>query len=110
MIRWTVNPGEEVLTALQAHAERDGIKAGAVVSLIGAVESARISNMPAGDAGSDVVTDLTQPFELSGSGEIVDGTVHLHVTLSGEGNAAVHGHLHAAQVETWYVAAYVLPL
>lgn len=66
--------------------------------------------IPAGNANEDIITEFEQPFELSGTGEIVDGKVHVHVSLSGEGNAAFHGHLHSATVKTWYVAAYVLPL
>jgi predicted DNA-binding protein with PD1-like motif len=110
MLKWMVNPGEEVLSTLQKQCDSAGITEAAIVSLIGAVDSARISNMPADDAENDIITDLHQPFELSGTGEIKSGEVHVHVSLSGEGNAALHGHLHSATVTTWYVAAYVAPM
>lgn len=109
VLKWTVVSGEEVLSTLQAQAKAAGVTNGAVVSLIGAVESCRISNMPAGDPHADTITDYSQPFELSGTGEIVDGNVHLHVTVSGEGTGAIHGHLHEAYVKAWFVNAYILP-
>jgi uncharacterized protein len=109
LLKWTVVTGEEVLVTLEAQAKAAGVANGAIVSLIGAVESCRISNMPAGNASDDIITDYEQPFELSGTGDITDGRVHLHVNASGEGNAAIHGHLHEAHVKTWFVNAYVIP-
>jgi predicted DNA-binding protein with PD1-like motif len=66
--------------------------------------------MPATDATSDVISEYQQPFELSGTGEITDGKVHMHVVLGREGDVALAGHLHWAKVETFFVHAYVLPL
>ena len=108
LLKWTVVSGEEVVATLQAQAKATGVAEGAIVSLIGAVESCRISNMPANDANEDIITEYSQPFEISGTGEIVDGRVHLHVSISGEGDAGIHGHLHEAHVKTWFVNAYVL--
>ncbi|MBB4753396.1 hypothetical protein [Actinoplanes lobatus] len=42
-------------------------------------------------------------------GEVVDGKVHLHVTLAGE-DIVVAGHLHRATVRDFFVRAYVSPL
>jgi predicted DNA-binding protein with PD1-like motif len=70
----------------------------------------RRPNMPAHDASADIVTEYTQPFELSGTGEISDGAVHIHVVLGREGDTALAGHLHRATVQTFFVHAYVLPL
>lgn len=103
-----VGVGEEVIEALAKQINDAGIKNGAIVSLIGAIDSCCISNMPANNASSDILTEYAQPFELSGTGEIVDGTVHLHVVLSREGNETIGGHLHWAKVATWYVATYVI--
>ena len=105
-----VRPGEEVMTSLHRQLAEQGIGNGAVVSLIGAVDECAISNMPAQDASTDIVTEYRQPCELNGTGEIVDGTVHVHCTLGREGDVAVAGHLHWARVETFFVHAYVLPL
>ena len=66
--------------------------------------------MPANDASKDIIREYSAPFELSGTGDIRDGKVHIHVTLSGEGDAALGGHLHWARVKTWFVRAYVMPM
>lgn len=110
MILLAVKPGEEVIETLTRRAAEEGISNGAVVSLIGAVDAAAISNMPADDAGRDIVTEYQQPLELSGTGEIRDGKVHIHVVLGREGDVAVAGHLHRADVKTFFVHAYTLRL
>lgn len=46
--------------------------------------------------GQDWYTTIlaaTAPFELTGTGEITDETVHLHVVLGREGDTALAGHL-----------------
>jgi predicted DNA-binding protein with PD1-like motif len=58
---------------------------------------------------SDYLRSYDQPSELTGTGEVVDGKVHLHVTLAGEDVVAA-GHLHRAMVRTFFVHAYVTPL
>lgn len=110
MILLAVKPGEEVIETLTLRASEAGVANGAIVSLIGAVDACTISNMPANDARSDVISEYSQPFELSGTGEIVDGKVHIHVTLGREGDGALSGHLHSATVETFFVHAYTIPL
>lgn len=105
-----VKPGEEVMQTLTRRAAEAGISDGAIVSLIGAIDACAISNMPAGDATSDIVTEYRQPFELSGTGEITGGKVHIHVVLGREGDTALAGHLHNARVETFFVHAYVIPM
>ncbi|MFG2047958.1 PPC domain-containing DNA-binding protein [Micromonospora sp. NPDC048935] len=106
----TVKPGEEVVETLTKQAADQGITDGAIVSLIGAVDACAISNMLADDARKDIVTEYRQPFELSGTGEIQDGKVHVHVVLGREGDTALAGHLHWARVETFFVHAYTLAL
>ena len=105
-----VGAGQEVLETITREAKALGIDQGAVVSLIGAVESATISNMPRHDAMQDVLSTYDQPMELSGTGEITDGSVHLHVVLGTEGDGALAGHLHRAVVQTFFVRAYVQSL
>jgi uncharacterized protein len=106
----SVASGEEVMATLQRQVAEHGIENGAVVSLIGAVESAAVSTMAKDDASNDIVTEYHQPLELSGTGEIKDGKLHVHVVLGAEGNATISGHLHWATVKTFFVNAYVLPL
>uniref|UniRef100_UPI003F491FB8 PPC domain-containing DNA-binding protein n=1 Tax=Actinoplanes sp. CA-151224 TaxID=3239904 RepID=UPI003F491FB8 len=110
MIVLSVKPGEEVMDSLTRQLREQGIRSGAVVSLVGAVDSCGLSNMPADNAREDILTEYKQPLELSGTGEIADGKPHLHCVVSGEGNTAIGGHLHWARVETFFVNAYVLPL
>lgn len=110
MILVSVQPGQEVMETLTSALAERGIKNGAVVSLIGAVDACCISNMPADDASKDILTEYAQPFELSGTGEIKDGKVHLHVALGREGDSALAGHLHWANVESFFVNAYVVSL
>lgn len=101
---------DELLVSLQAQVTRAGIQSGAIVSLIGAVDAFTVSTMPADDATKDVITQYNQPAEMHGSGEIQGGMVHVHATLAVEGDRGVSGHLHAAQVGTWFVRAYVVPV
>lgn len=108
MILLAVEPGEEVIEAVTRRAAAEGISNAAIVSLIGAVDACGISNMPAHDARADIVNEYQQPFELTGTGEIIDGKVHIHVVLGREGDVALAGHLHWARVETFFVHAYAL--
>lgn len=104
----SVQPGEEVMESMTRQLKELDVRNGAVVSLVGGIDSCGISNMPKGDAKSDIIAELTQPFELSGTGEVKDGKPHLHCVISGEGNVALAGHLHWARVETHFVNAYVM--
>lgn len=103
-----VEVGREVMATLQEEFRRRNISRGAIVSLIGAVDSCCISNMPKDDAKRDILTEYNEPFELSGTGEIRDGKAHIHCVLGREGDQTLSGHLHWAKVNTWYVSAYVM--
>jgi uncharacterized protein len=100
-----IREGEIVEQLRKAVAERGIQNAG--IQLIGGVDSFTISTMPAHDATQDIVTTYDQPAELTGTGEIVDGQVHVHVVCGIEGDFAKAGHLHAATVKTFFVRAYV---
>jgi uncharacterized protein len=65
--------------------------------------------MPADDATKDVLTDYSQPAEMSGTGEIVGGVVHVHATMAVTGDVGLSGHLHRAEIGTWFARAYVIP-
>lgn len=109
MIRIQVGPGGEVLEEITRAAAAAGISEGGL-TLVGAVDEAVISTMPRHDAGIDQLTTYTEPLELTGTGEIVDGHPHLHVVLCREHDQTVGGHLHAARVRTFFVRAYLTPL
>jgi predicted DNA-binding protein with PD1-like motif len=106
----SVASGEEVMETVGRKLADLGVTNGAIVSLIGAVEACGVSTMPKDDPASDILTEYAQPLELSGTGEIKDGKVHIHVVLGAEGNQTISGHLHWATVKSFFVNAYVMPL
>jgi len=110
VIQLSVASGEEVMETIRRKLEELDILDAAVVSLIGAVEGCAISTMAMDDASSDIIIEYPQPLEFSGTGEIIDGKLHLHVVCGAEGNQTISGHLHWANVKNFYVNAYVLPL
>lgn len=99
----------ELMETVSKEAKRFDIANGAIVSLIGAVDSFTISTMPKGDATKDIITDYDLPAEMTGTGEITDGTVHIHAVMAIEGDQAVAGHLHRAQIETFFARVYLIP-
>jgi uncharacterized protein len=98
----------ELVSSITEQAAAQGIANAAIVSLIGAVDAFEVSTMPAADATKDTVTAYGLPAEMSGTGEIVDGTVHIHAVMAVEGDRAISGHLHLAEVGTWFARAYVI--
>jgi uncharacterized protein len=106
----SVKPGQELIETVTAELARRGVTSGAIVSLIGAVDRCCISNMPENDAKSDIRTEYSQPFEMAGTGEITDGTPHIHCVLGREGDSSLAGHLHWAHADTWFVNVYVAEL
>jgi uncharacterized protein len=99
----------ELMDTVANEAKRLNIANGAIVSLIGAVDSFTISTMPKHDATKDVVTDYARPAEMTGTGEITNGTVHIHAVMAIEGDQAVAGHLHRAEIGTFFTRAYIIP-
>lgn len=97
----------ELIESITRQAKDAGITNAAIVSLIGAVDAFTVSTMPEGDAGKDILTDYAIPAEMSGTGEIVEGAVHIHAVMAVEGDRAISGHLHRAQVSHWFARAYL---
>lgn len=110
MIKIQVGKGQEVMETLNAFFEKEKIEAGAIVSVIGAVDGCRVSNMSEKDALKDIFADYKQPLEITGTGEIRDGKAHIHCALTKENHSAVGGHLHWAKVSSWFVNAYVISM
>jgi len=98
----------ELLDQLRQAARDKGITDAAIVTLIGAVDSFTLSTMPADDATKDVLTDYDMPAEMTATGEIVDGKPHIHAVMAVEGDRAISGHLHRAQIGTHFARAYLL--
>lgn len=110
MLLISVQSGEEVMESVTRQLKERGVQNGAVVSLIGAIDSCCISTMPKDDATRDILTEYEQPFELSGTGDIKKGVLHLHCVLGKEGDVALAGHLHWARVGNFFVNAYVIEM
>jgi len=108
LLTFRIEPGQEVIAVLKEEFEKRGLKDGAIVSVIGAVDECCISNMPQHNAKEDILSEFHQPLELSGTGEIRDGEPHIHCTISGENNETHHGHLQWAKVDEWYVSVFVI--
>ena len=98
----------ELIETVAKEAERLGITNGAIVSLIGAVDGFTISTMSERDATEDILTEYQVPAEMSGTDEIVNGTVHIHAVMAVEGDKALSGHLHRAKIGTFFGRAYVI--
>jgi len=103
-----VEKDEEVLAIIGAAVAALGVT-DAAITLIGAVHECTVSVMRKNDALDDLIREYSQPFELTGTGEVVDSKVHVHVVLAGE-DITVAGHLHSATVRDFFVHAYVSPL
>lgn len=110
MIKIRIEKGSEVIETLNEEFAKRGIRDGAICSVIGAVDKACISNMPKEDASKDILTEYSEPFEMNGCGEVREGKAHIHCNFGREGDAVVSGHLHWAQVDYWYVTAFVIPM
>lgn len=100
--RWMLrlDDGQDLFEALGGFADREGIRAGAVVSGIGMFRKARIGYW---DGTQYLPHDLTTPHEvvaLHGSLARADGapSVHLHAALAGSDHRIVGGHLLGATV------------
>jgi predicted DNA-binding protein with PD1-like motif len=103
-----VKPGEEVIEKVTTELAKKNIINGAIVSLLGAVDSCCISNMPKDDATADILNEYSEPFEMSGSGDVKNGKPHIHCVMSRENEIALAGHLHWARVDTWFVRLYII--
>lgn len=45
---------------------------------------------------------------VMGTGEITNGAVHIHAAMAIEGDQAVAGHLHRAEIRTFFGRAYII--
>jgi predicted DNA-binding protein with PD1-like motif len=99
----------ELLEPRARQAAGAGVKGAAIVSLTGAADRFILSAMPPDDATRDVLTSYGQPAEISGTGEIVSGAVHVHATMAISGDQGLSGHLHQAHNHTRFARAYIVP-
>jgi predicted DNA-binding protein with PD1-like motif len=99
----------ELMESITKQAAEHGITDAAIVALIGAADSFTVSTNPAGDAAGHTITSYPIPAEITATGEIIDGKPHIHAVMAIQGDRAVAGHLHKAQIGTWFAHAYVIP-
>jgi predicted DNA-binding protein with PD1-like motif len=99
----------ELIESITKQAAEQGITNAAIVTLIGAADSFTVSTNPAGDATGHTITSYPLPAEMTATGEIIDGKPHIHAVMAVQGDRAVAGHLHKAQIGTWFARAYVIP-
>lgn len=106
--RIKVEAGCEVMDTVKQHLAEQNIHDGVIISVIGAVDECCISNMKKLNPKEDILNEYQEPLEMSGNGEIRDGQPHIHCVMSREGESVLAGHLHWAEVRTWYVNVFVV--
>ncbi len=99
----------ELIESITKQAAEHGITDAAIVALIGAADSFTVSTNPIGDATGHIITSYPLPAEMTATGEIIDGKPHIHAVMAIQGDGAVAGHLHKAQIGAWFAHAYVIP-
>jgi predicted DNA-binding protein with PD1-like motif len=99
----------ELIESLTKQVAEQHITYGAIVALIGAVDSFTVSTNPAGDPTAHTYSHYPLPAEMTATGEIVDGKPHIHAVMAVQGDRAIGGHLHTAHLGTSFARAYVIP-
>jgi len=100
---------DELIESITRQAAEHGITYAAIVALIGAVDSFTVSTNPAADPTAHTYSSYPLPAEMTATGEIIDGKPHIHAVMAVQGDRAVAGHLHKAQIDTSFARAYVIP-
>jgi predicted DNA-binding protein with PD1-like motif len=98
----------ELMESITKQAAEHRITNAAIVALIGAADSFTVSTNPAADASGHTITSYPLPVEITATGEIIDGKPHIHAVMAIQGDPAVAGHLHKAQIGTWFADAHVI--
>ena len=108
MISIDIRDTSDLVPQLEEVLREKGITDGAIVSMIGAFDSCQISNMDKGDAFKDHIEAYDIPLEVSGSGYVENGKVHIHVVASSNKGETYAGHLHSASVFSWFIRLFVI--
>ncbi|MFJ2397324.1 PCC domain-containing protein [Streptomyces sp. NPDC087843] len=99
----------ELIESITEQAAEQGITDAAIVALIGAIDNFTLSTNPVGDPTAHTYSSYPLPAEMTATGEIVDGKPHIHAVMAVQGDRAISGHLHKAQLDTSFARAYVIP-
>ena len=107
LITIEIKKDQELIAALETAFRELGYIDGVILSLFGAVDICCISNMNKDDAFDDIKTTYEVPMEFQGTGEILKNKAHIHCVISQQGDQAIAGHLHWAEVSSWYIKAHI---
>jgi uncharacterized protein len=99
----------ELMESITKQAAEQGISYAAIVALVGAIDSFTVSTNPADDPTAHTYSAYSLPAEMTATGEIVEGRPHIHAVMAVQGDRAIAGHLHKAQIDTSFARAYVIP-
>ncbi len=78
---------------IEKRAEEKDIKAGVLLSIVGALENA-VLRMAGSESDNQVIKEWNEPFEIvSGTGTISKEGCHIHVSLSNQKGNVIGGHL-----------------
>jgi uncharacterized protein len=99
----------ELMESITKQAAERGIVYGAIVALVGAVDSFTVSTPPEGDPSSHTYSSYHLPAEMTATGEIVEGKPHIHAVMAVQGDRTIGGHLHEARLGASFARAYVIP-
>jgi len=106
MLKIEIVKSEEIIKKVTAVIKKNKIN-NASLMVIGGIDSCCISTMSKDDAKKYISCVYNEPLELTGTGEIVDGIIHIHVTLGREDKTTLMGHLQWGKVESWFVHVYI---
>lgn len=99
----------DLVDSLNQQLAEAGVTDAAIVTLIGAADSFTVSTMPASEPLKDNITKYDMAAEMTATGEVCNGFVHIHAAMAVEGDRVIGGHLHAAYIGAHFARAYVIP-
>jgi uncharacterized protein len=105
-----VKDGREVIKTVSDYCAKHNIQNAAIVSVIGAIDTCEILTASKVNPKENIYEKYEGPFELTGTGEVSDGLIHIHCTLGRIGTDTLMGHLVEAYSRTRFVHVYIQPL
>ncbi len=92
-ITFRLKPGQLLKEEIEKRAKEKDIKAGVLLSIVGALENA-VLRMAGSESDNQVIKEWNEPFEIvSGTGTISKEGCHIHVSLSNRKGNVIGGHL-----------------
>lgn len=92
-VSFRLKHGQFLREEIEARIKEHGIKAGVLLSIVGALEKA-VMRMAGATPENQIVKELEGPFEIvSGTGTVSENGCHIHLSLSDKNGNVVGGHL-----------------